>query len=366
MRKLFVIAACGMLAACSPTPGYHIAGTASADLNGQTVYLQTLNEEAGYVSIDSTTVTDGKFEFKGVAKQPELALLAPAVRKIRPVTFILENGNLTATIDQENQIGGTPANDSLQSYTSYVGIQGKKMQAIVEEYRSKKQDNTLTPELENELLAKYDSIEAIATAYDSTFIASNNNSLAGTYVLSRTLSMMSASEVEGFLAKATPAFKATPLMTVINNFLAAAKRSSVGAEYTNLTMPDLEGAEVSLSDYVGKGKYVLIDFWASWCGPCRREMPVLVEAYKKYADKGFEIVGVSFDDNHEAWEKGVKELDITWPQMSDLKGWKCEASTVYGIRSIPSTLLIDPQGKIVAKNLRGEELDATLAKYLDK
>ncbi|MEG1587557.1 MAG: TlpA disulfide reductase family protein, partial [Bacteroidales bacterium] len=211
---------------------------------------------------------------------------------------------------------------------------------------------------------QYDSIEAKMSDYDKAFIQSNNNSLAGTYVLSRSLSSMSAEEVEKVLATATPAFKATPLMTKVDNFLAAAKRSAIGAEYTNLTMSDLEGKQISLSDYIGKGKYVLVDFWASWCGPCRQEMPVVVEAYKKYADKGFEIVGVSFDSKQDAWAKGVADLGMTWPQMSDLKGWKCEASTVYGIRSIPATLLFDPQGKIIAKNLRGEELDATLAKYL--
>ncbi|MEG1522914.1 MAG: TlpA disulfide reductase family protein [Bacteroidales bacterium] len=364
MRKLFALAALGALAACTTTPEYHISGTASADLNGQMIYLQTLNSDAEYKSIDSTTVTDGKFEFKGIAQDPQLGLIASGIRQIRPVTLILEKGNIMAKFDQENSVSGTPGNDSLQAFNSHVMEESKKMQAIVTEYRSKKQDNSLTEEEENRLMTQYDAIEAALNKYDSAFIVANNNSLAGTYVLSRSLTMMSAQEVEGFLANATPAFKATPLMKVINEFLAAAKRSEVGAQYTNLTMPNLAGDEISLSDYIGKGKYVLVDFWASWCGPCRREMPVVVEAYKKYADKGFEIVGVSFDDNHEAWEKGVKELGMTWPQMSDLKGWKCEASSVYGIRSIPATLLFDPQGKIIAKNLRGEELDETLAKYL--
>lgn len=366
MRKLFAMATCGLLAACSTTPEYHIAGTASTNLNGQTVFLQTLNEDATYVSIDSTVVTDGKFEFKGVAQQPEIALLTTAEKKGPKLTFILENGQLTASLDQENTIAGTPANDSLQSYANYIAAQGQQMQAIVEEYRAKQQDSTLTPEYAQQLMAGYDSIATVVDNYDSLFIAANSNSLAGTYVLSRSLSGMSAEEVEGFVSKSSPAFQATPLMGKITNFLEAAKRSSIGAEYTNLTMPNLEGEEVSLSNYIGHGKYVLVDFWASWCGPCRREMPVLVDAYKKYADKGFEIVGVSFDDNHEAWAAGVKELNITWPQMSDLKGWKSEAASVYGIRSIPATLLFDPQGKIVAKDLRGEQLNETLATYLDK
>lgn len=364
MRKLLIFAAVGMMASCTTTPEYDITGTASAELNGQKVYLQTLNSDSEFQPVDSVTVADGKFSFKGVASDPQVAMLTTSVRKVRPIAFVLEKGNLSAVLDENNQISGTPANDSLQVYYTTVRGESKKLQAIVGEYRTKKQDNTLTEEAEKALMDRYDSIENALGAYDKAFMMANNNSLAGTYVLSRSLSSLSAEEVEGILAAATPAFKATPLMSKVNEFLAAAKRSAIGATYTNLTMPDLEGKEISLSDYVGKGKYVLVDFWASWCGPCRAEMPVVVEAYKKYAAKGFEIVGVSFDNDKAAWEKGVKDLGMTWPQMSDLKGWKCEASAVYGIRSIPATLLFDPQGKIIAKNLRGEQLEETLAEYL--
>ena len=127
-------------------------------------------------------------------------------------------------------------------------------------------------------------------------------------------------------------------------------------KYTNLTMENPEGQEVSLSDYVGNGKLVLIDFWATWCGPCRREMPNIVSLYDKYKNKGFEIVGVSFDHNAEAWRNGIKQMNMTWPQMSDLKGWQSEGGAVYGISSIPYTILISGDGTIVARNLQGEEL----------
>ena len=134
-----------------------------------------------------------------------------------------------------------------------------------------------------------------------------------------------------------------------------------GMKFTELEMNDLEGKPVKLSQWAGKGKCVLIDFWASWCGPCRQEMPNVVANYKKYHDKGFEIVGVSFDSKGDVWKKAVSELGMTWPQMSDLKGWESAGAKVYGITSIPASVLLDAEGKIIGMNLRGEALGEKLA-----
>jgi thiol-disulfide isomerase/thioredoxin len=144
------------------------------------------------------------------------------------------------------------------------------------------------------------------------------------------------------------------------------KTAFIGQQFTDLEMADPDGKMHKISELVGEGKYVLVDFWASWCGPCRAEMPNVLEAYNKYHDKGFEVVGVSFDNKKEAWVKAIGQLQMPWLQISDLKGWDCAAAPIYKVNSIPDNILIDPQGKIIDRGLRGKPLHNRLEKLLNK
>lgn len=137
--------------------------------------------------------------------------------------------------------------------------------------------------------------------------------------------------------------------------------SMIGKRFLDVKESDPKGKVHRLSKYAGRGKWVLVDFWASWCGPCRGEMQNVVAAYKKYHDKGFEIVGLSFDVDKEAWKNAIKTWDMPWIHLSDLKGWESEAGQVYGIHGIPDNILIDPNGIIVARDLRGPELEEKLS-----
>lgn len=135
----------------------------------------------------------------------------------------------------------------------------------------------------------------------------------------------------------------------------------IGKHFLDVREADPNGKCHRLSKYAGKGKWVLVDFWASWCGPCRAEMPNVAAAYKKYHDKGLEIVGFSFDVDKDAWLNAIEAWEMPWIHLSDLKGWESQAGQVYGIRGIPDNILINPEGIIVARDLRGSELEEYLS-----
>ena len=227
-----------------------------------------------------------------------------------------------------------------------------------------KTDTTLTDDQRKDLEKQLAEKDSLGTEMVYNCINENINNLVGVQLLTSYANAFETAKVKALLDKVPAAYSADKDIVALKEHIATIEKTEVGQKFIDFAMNTPEGKEVKLSDFISQNKYTLIDFWASWCGPCRAEMPNVVAAYNAFKAKGFGIVGVSLDNNAEAWKKAIKDLNITWAQMSDLKGWSCEGAKLYGVRAIPATVLVDQEGTIVARNLRGEELAAKLGELL--
>ncbi len=355
MKKvLFTILTAGASLSLSAQSAYVINGTADNVLEGKTVYF--INSGSRTPS-DSATVKDGKFSFKGSVKSPAIATIA--TRK-GSTAVILENGTIQVSL-ADKKVSGTPTNNKWNAYQELITPYEAKLAELRKEARTIERNDTAKMNvLQKQYMEAYNKIAQVSKEY----IKNNLDNITPALLIGSYEDAFEPAELEQIIASASPVLKENAGFQRFMKHYEGTKRAAVGMKFTDLKMKDLNDKEVSLSNYVGKGKYVMVDFWASWCGPCRREIPAVKAAYDKYKDKGFEVVGVSFDSTKDAWAKAVTDLGINWPQMSDLKGWQCAAAEVYGINGIPFTLLIDPNGVIVAQNLRGDKIEATLSKYL--
>lgn len=355
-----------LLAACNQKTEYQITGTVSdAALNGEYVYLYPYGDHEA-APLDSALVNNGAFSLSGVQEIPALRTLRFSRDVVEPVrvsaglnapfsaTFTLENAKISAVLDSVSTVTGTPENDAFAAFQKELLTINNEMKQIFAEAKSEDQA------IANAAEAKYEKAAKKLSAITKAYLSVNLNKLIAGKTLYDFRYNLSEEDQHEIIAKADSVFKSAPGVDLLIAHLEVLKKVAVGQKFTDFDMADVKGEVKKLSDYVGKSNYVLVDFWASWCPPCRKEMPNLVALYKKYKAKGFEIVGVSLDSDKAAWEKGIKDLEITWPQLSDLKGWQNEGAALYGVNSIPHVLLIDKEGTIIAKQLHGDELNKKL------
>lgn len=347
---------------------YTIDGKVNASDEGKTVNLSSLMQQGGMERADSAVVKGNAFTMKGQVKEPGFYILFINKSKTRFTPIYLENGSAISFETEGNTAKltkGSATNKALSEFmTAYSSINKeqeslyKRYQELMEQYKGK------LPK------AQEDSINAVDDAINKKtrdVVLSQINKSLNTYAPALFLKTFGESltldDKKAILAKQGP-FQNSPLTKQVKEEVMTQELTSEGKPYIDFTMNDIDGKPHKLSEYVGKGKYVLLDFWASWCGPCRAEMPNVKKVYETYKDKGFDIVGISLDSNKAAWQKGIADLGITWHQLSDLKGWRNAGAAKYGVRAIPATFLLDPKGKIIGKDLRGEELGQKLAEVL--
>lgn len=368
MKKiiLFLAAIAIFATSCVEKDAFTIKGKLpNGTYDGQQVYLKTLDENwKDLVAVDTVDVVDGEFVFKGLAKDGAkihfISLDDAPDNMNRPVLVIVEPGQIEVSLDSISTVKGTPLNNACQAFNTKSEAIQNEMMSISSKLRDDSTNTGNKAELEKQYEDKYN----VWTKETFDFVKENIQNQLGVYFLSRNFYRFSAEQLNELIPSIKPEYKSIARIQKVEKVAKALDATSVGKTFTDIKGKTPEGKDIALADFAGKGKYVLVDFWASWCPPCRAEMPKLVELYKQYSAKGVEIVGISLDKTNEDWVKGIKNLNITWPQISDLKFWDSEGAAIYGVSSIPHLMLLDKDGKILARGLNAEEATKKIEELL--
>jgi peroxiredoxin len=365
MRFIFVTVFSLFLVACSSPEENVLKGTAVGFAQGDTFLWQEIDQNNQPQVLDTVTISNGSFTIDlSDVTYKNIRLLTSTTTKGNLLVFV-EGSPLKATVYKDSiwasRVTGSRSNDLYNEYMAQLRSLGEVRRKNVEAYNQarQEQDGVMVELLQQE------NNELVATerAFKKDFIANNPNSLFTIMVLSELLDRKDISLTEAKRAiQATDAqIMQTNIGKTLQTSLQAVSNTDIGGKAPAFSAPMPNGQELSLKEAMGK--YTLIDFWASWCKPCRVENPNLVRAYNEYHDKGFNIIGVSLDQpkGKARWIKAITDDGLMWPQISNLKFWQDPIARQYDVKGIPASFLIDENGIIVAKDLRGQKLDETLA-----
>lgn len=364
-------------AAVGQTQPFVIKGKTVKKNEGKFVHV--LYRVEGQTQMDSVKVTKGKFEIKGEVKDPTPITVTidhagEGRRKLGPKSdsykLYLDKGEVNLTFKDSIKYANLKGNSLAEEYVKYTAktkemddaikkIDGKWMAASEEERKNEDFMLKLRAEFEPIGKAKKEAQkEYITENPDSYFSLQALNEISG--------SIIDLETIEPLYNGLSDNLKQSNAGRSFEKRIEATRKTAVGKLAMDFEQADVDGKMVKLSDF--RGKYVLLDFWASWCGPCRSENPNVVEAFHKFKDKNFTVLGVSLDSEAQKkyWLDAIEKDELTWTQLSDLKGWKNEAAQLYGVRAIPQNYLIGPDGTILAINLRGKELHLQLERLLGK
>ena len=305
--------------------GYVIEGQVT-DVKEGMMYLKKYVDKT-FVEVDSAAIVDGKFKFEGVAKEALAHGLTTRKESNRPMVFFLDNDAMQVSMNEsgkELNITGSEANDIYMRNAKITRAKGYSL--------------------------------------DSLLAAHPSSPVAAYFVVKDFAYKLDLEGMKAARAKFDASLDGTSYILQIESMIDRMEKVQVGSVAPDFTLPDVDGNPVSLSSY--RGKYVLVDFWAAWCPDCRKENPNIVAAWEKYHGKNFDVLGVSLDRNRDQWLAAIEKDGLKWTQVSDLKYWSSDAAVLYCIRWIPMSFLIDPEGKIVAIGLEGEELHKKLEELL--
>jgi peroxiredoxin len=366
MNKLITIGLTSVLLfSCqkqAPIDQFLISGNISGLASGQAI-LRRFDGESFKIA-DSTVISNGRFQFIGHIQNPELYRIfvrgydsyIPVFIDKSEITIKADTGSLYNAI-----VTGSISDSIYKKFCRFIDSTDMSMQPTVENIKQAEIECNASKVKIFE--SSLDSAYARQLEFTKQFVKENNKSTVALFVLYKYLSgELSRAEIEKLYANIDSGLINSTYANCIKLQIEIIKRTEIGQKATDFSLPDTSGNSITLSSFLGK--YVLVDFWASWCPSCRDENPNVVKAFNKYKNKGFTVLGISFDTKHDRWLKAVYADKLTWTHLSDLRGWENAVGNLYGIRAIPSNLLISPDGKIIAKNIRGKALQDKLKEII--
>ena len=369
MKKMipFAVAALLMCFAACKNNGYKISGSIEGSEDGDMVILAKVQDMFRVDTLQQTVIKNGKFSFEGVQDTAAIRYIiwqSGSDANLSIATQIaVENADINVKMDTEEntiaEISGTPANEALTGLKRIEMEMNKQGDAIVAVFT----DSTSTDEARAEAEKQLNALQKKMVATYQDFVTQNNTNIAGVTYLTQYASLMDDDVVMSCLQN-IPQELENEAIKELRGFYDVKSQTAVGKPFKDIKAATPEGEELSVSQVAQSAKLLMIDFWARWCGPCRAEMPHVKAAYSRFHEQGFEIIGVSLDQDATAWKDAIAELGMTWPQISDLKGWDCEGAGIYGVRSIPATVLIK-DGIVVGRDLRGDDLAKKVEELLD-
>lgn len=366
MRKLLVFILLQLPFFIYAQEQLNLKGELNSSLNKKKIYLVHIADMQE--KIDSAEVLNGKFELNINLKQPSIAIIilnhdGSALESKTPKDisrFYIEPGN--ALLKGKDsvataKISGLNILKENEDFTAKTKVIEDKLTALNKEFLNLPEEDKNQESIAKSFQKRFLTLLSERKEVLSAFIKANPQSYISLYSLNNDLATedMNVPQIKELYDAISPFLKENTMAKVLEAKLEQAKVTGLGVDATDFEEKTTENISVKLSSY--KGKYVLVDFWASWCGPCRQENPNLVQAFNKFKNKGFDILGVSIDTNKDAWKKAIKTDNLTWIQLLDTTK---EIAELYSISSIPQNYLIDPSGKIIAKNLRGDALEEKL------
>ncbi|WP_158798370.1 TlpA disulfide reductase family protein [Pedobacter sp. L105] len=374
MKKIILALACLFPIAGIAQSGYTISGTIENLKQPAKAYIARLQGDS-YKETDSTAVINGKFQFKGHVQDPEMVTLAVKLDGASTsgnqkdyLNFFLENSDIKISTPDSMihaKITGSEVNREQEEQTAEIEPLITKITKIQDEF-SAHSASSANKTVEERKQAG-DSIRVYSAAIrniNMKFVESHHDSFMGLYTFNVFImgSKFDAASTETMFHRFSSEMQSSKLGKQIQERIMIAKRGQAGVKVTDFTQNDIKGKPFTLSSL--RGKYVLVDFWASWCAPCRAENPNVRKAYQQLKNKNLEIVSVSLDAAKPQWLAAIEKDEMPWINVCDFKGWKNDVAILYGVTSVPQNFLIDPNGLIIARDIRGDNLTEKLTALL--